>query len=154
MDWPPHITVACVVESNGKFLMIEELSNGKLVYNQPAGHLEPYETLQQAAVRETLEESGWHVEPTHVLGISSYYSERKKTLYYRTTFIAKALKEEPNAILDHGIERAIWLTLQELQAESHKLRSPLVLQNIQEYLSGRQYPLDMITEETHVQATS
>lgn len=154
MDWPPHITVACIVENNGKFLMVEEQSNGKLVFNQPAGHLDPNETLQQAAVRETLEEAGWHVEPTHVLGVASYYSKRKKTLYYRTTFIAKALHEEPNAVLDDGIERAVWLSLDELKAQPEKLRSPLVLKNIEQYLSGIKYPLDLITEETDVQVAN
>lgn len=147
MSWPPHITVACVVEKDGKFLLVEEFSGGQLVYNQPAGHLEPNETLYEAAIRETFEESGWHVEPTHVLGFSRYSSKRTDTIYFRTTFIAKPLNHDANAMLDDGIERALWLSYDELKAQAHKLRSPLVLENIEQYLAGHKYPLSIITEE-------
>ena len=147
MNWPPHITVACIVEKDDKFLMVEEKSNGQIVYNQPAGHLEPDETLQQAAVRETFEETGWHIEPTHVLGVSKYSSKHNGIIYYRTSFIATAIEYDENAQLDEGIIRAVWLTLDELEAQTEKLRSPLVLKNIKQYLAGERYPLSLIADD-------
>lgn len=147
MSWPPHITVATIVEKDNRFLMVEETSNGRLVYNQPAGHLEPDETLAQAAVRETLEETGWHVEPEHVLGISKYVAPHTGTIYYRTTFIAKALEHDASIQLDDGIERALWLSYDELKSQIDKLRSPLVLENIEQYLAGERYPLSLIADE-------
>jgi len=146
LSWPPHITVACVVEKDGKFLLVEEHSGGKLVYNQPAGHLEPNETLYQAAIRETLEEAGWHVKPTHVLGINKYVAQHSGTIYYRFTYLAEALHEEANAKLDEGIERALWLDVETIRQSSDKLRSPLVLTNIEQYLSGQRFPLDLIDD--------
>lgn len=80
MDWQPHITVATIVEDNGRFLMVEELKHGRVVLNQPAGHLDPNETLTEAAVRETLEETGWDVEPTGVLGIYLYRTQQRRDL--------------------------------------------------------------------------
>lgn len=147
MSWPPHITVAAIVEKDGKFLMVEEISGGKLVYNQPAGHLDPDETLAEACVREAFEESGWHIEVTHVLGVSRYTSARSGTLYYRTSFIAHTLAHDPTATLDDGIEQAVWLSYEEIKAQPEKLRSPLVLKNIEQYLSGECYPLSIIQEE-------
>lgn len=144
--WPPHITVACIVENQQRFLMVEEYSQGRLVYNQPAGHLDPGETLLQAAIRETLEETGWHVEPTHVLGISRYTAEHSGVIYYRTTFIAKPLRCEEDPCLDQGIERACWLSYEELRSQPDKLRSPLVLRNIEQYLTGTRYPLSLIDD--------
>ena len=147
MSWPPHITVACVIEKDGKFLLVEEISNGKQVYNQPAGHLEPNETLAEAAIRETFEESGWHIELSHFLGISKYVSTHSNTIYYRHCFIAKALAHDDSASLDKGIIRAVWLSHSELKQNIDKARSPLVLLNIEQYLAGEKYPLSMICED-------
>ncbi len=146
MNWPPHITVACIVEKDNKFLLVEEISNGKIVYNQPAGHLEPGETLHQAAVREAFEETGWHIEPTHVLGVSKYAYPHNGNIYYRTSFIATAIDHDPDAQLDEGIIRVVWLSLEELEAEPDKLRSPLVVKNIKQYLAGERYPLSLIDD--------
>lgn len=147
MAWPPHITVAAIVEKDGKFLMVEEISHGRVVYNQPAGHLDPDESLQQAAVREAYEETGWHIEPTAVLGVAKYYAPENDTIYYRTSFIANAVSFDENAILDDGIQQAVWLSYEELKAAKDKLRSPLVLKNVEQYLAGHQYPLDMICDD-------
>jgi len=148
MYWSPHITVASIVERNGKFLMVEERCNGTVVFNQPAGHLEPDETLAEAAIRETYEETGWHVKPTHVLGVSKYISTAGVT-YYRTTFIAEAIDFDSTAALDEGIISAQWLSYEELSAQHEKLRSPLVLKNIDSYLRGDRYPLSLIDDATH-----
>jgi len=148
MYWSPHITVASIVERNGKFLMVEERCNGTVVFNQPAGHLEPDETLAEAAIRETYEETGWHVKPTHVLGVSKYISTAGVT-YYRTTFIAEAIDFDRTAALDEGIISAQWLSYEELSAQYEKLRSPLVLKNIDSYLRGDRYPLSLIDDATH-----
>ena len=144
--WPPHITVACVIEKDGKFLLVEETSDGKLVYNQPAGHLDPDETLFEAAIRETLEETGWHVELTGVLGVSRYTAPHSGTIYYRTTFVAQAISHDETITLDDGIEQALWLDIDTLKAQPEKLRSPLVLKNIEQYLSGQIFPLSLIDE--------
>lgn len=145
-SWPPHITVACVIEKDGKFLMVEETSGGKLVYNQPAGHLDPNETLLEAAVRETLEETGWHIKLTAVLGISRYTAQHSNIIYYRTTFIAQAIQHDASIVLDQGIEQALWLDLETLKKYPDKLRSPLVVKNIEQYLSGQSFPLSYIDE--------
>ncbi len=146
MSWPPHITVACIVEKDNKFLMVEEFRNGVLVYNQPAGHLEPDETLLEAAIREAYEETGWHVEPVSVLGVSKYISPQSGVIYYRTTFIAKPIKHDQAAELDEGIVNALWLSYDELKSHPEKLRSPLVLKNIEQYLAGQQFPLSVIDD--------
>lgn len=142
-DWYAHVTVATVVEKDGRFLLVEERSNGDLVINQPAGHLDPDEDLVQAAVRETLEETGWHVKIEGVLGIALYTAPNGIT-YHRTTFHARALEWEPDLALDAGIERALWLSYEEMQAHSDKMRSPLVLATVEQYRNGHHYPLDLI----------
>lgn len=147
MAWQPHVTVAVVVEQAGKFLLVEEESVvfDHAVYNQPAGHVEQGETLIAAAQREALEETGWDVEPTALLGIYTYTPPSDKdTTYYRFCFIATALQWHEQA-LDEGIIRAVWLTPEELIA-SGRARSPLVLQCIQDYLRGQSLPLSSIYE--------
>lgn len=143
-DWHAHTTVATVVEKNGKFLVVEELKENELVINQPAGHLEAGETLQEAALRETLEETGWEVELTALLGSVLYTSPHNGVTYHRTTFLAQAVRHHSERPLDTGIERILWLSRDELQADSARMRSPLVLASIDQYLDGRIYPLDFI----------
>lgn len=144
MIFTPHVTVATVVEHEGNYLMVEELSEGNLVYNQPAGHLDANETLEEAAVRETLEETGWHVELLGVVGIALYTSALNNTTYNRTTFFAKALKREESPALDDGIQQAIWLSYEEIKQQANKLRSPLVIRAIEQYQNGHRYPLSLI----------
>lgn len=150
MSWAPHVTVATVVyrkkesDPEGKYLLVYEKSEGQMVYNQPAGHLEAGETLEQAALRETLEETGWHIRLTGVLGITLYTSPRNGVTYHRTTFVADAHTEEPNAALDDGIEAAVWLTYEEIVERRAQLRSEVVLEVIEDHRRGLCYPLDMI----------
>lgn len=146
-NWQAHVTVAVIVEREGKFLLVEEetLTSHLDVFNQPAGHVEQGETLIDAAKREALEETGFEVEPTALLGLYTYAPENTPNVtYYRVCFIAKAIHhyERP---LDEGIIRAVWLTLDELIA-TERARSPLVIQCIKDYLNGQSFPLSAIYE--------
>lgn len=147
--WLPHVTVACVVEQAGRFLLVEEHTLGRdaLVFNQPAGHVEAGETLIDAAIRETHEETGWHVTPTALLGLYTYTPPQDPDCtYYRVCFLATPEVHDELAILDQGIEQAVWLTLEELIA-SGRARSPLVARCIEDAQRGQQFPLSLICED-------
>ena len=142
--WQPDVTVATVVVADGRLLCVEERVNGRLVINQPAGHLEPGESLIQAALRETLEETGWTVDIQGIVGVGLYTAPSNGVTYYRTTFFGTPLSHDPLLRLDDGIERALWLSAEEIRGEAARLRSPLVSQAIEHYLAGHRYPLSMI----------
>ena len=142
--WFPHVTVATIVSRDDRFLMVEERAHGHLVLHQPAGHLEPDETLQAAAVRETLEETGWTVELEHLVGVHQWTSPRSGSHFVRLTFAARAVAHDPARALDRGIVRALWMSRAELAAEQARLRSPLVLESVDEWLAGRRLPLDAV----------
>ena len=144
MQWQPHITVATVIEDRGRFLLVEELAEGRAVFNQPAGHLEANESLSEAALRETLEETGWQVELTAVIGIYLYTAPSNGVTYQRVCFAARALREIPGSALDEGIIGPRWLTRDELASQPERWRSELVLRCIDDYLSGARYPLELI----------
>lgn len=144
MSWYPHVTVATVIEHEGRFLLVEEETPQGRVYNQPAGHLEAGETLIEAARRETLEETGWQVQITGVVGIGLYTAPANGVTYHRTTFFAQPLRHDPAATLDSGIIGPVWLDLSEIRRSSAKLRSPLVLKVIEQYLAGHRYPLSLL----------
>jgi len=140
----PRITVATIVEREGKFLMVKENSEGRLVYNQPAGHVELNESLLEAAIRETLEETAWHVNLEELLGIYQYASPINGITYIRHCFIAKAIEPRTERDLDEGIFEAVWASLEELEQREHQMRSPLVLEVIRDYLRGVRHPLSVI----------
>lgn len=140
MIWKPHVTVAAVLESEGKFLLVEESTPDGLRFNQPAGHLEENESLIDASVRETLEESGYLFDPQALIGIYQWKSIEKTFL--RFAFTGTILSHEPDRTLDEGIIRATWLTLDEIR--NKPCRSPMVLQCVEDYLANRRYPLDII----------
>lgn len=142
MTWQPHITVATIVEDQGRFLFVEELKAGRLVLNQPAGHLEPNETLLQAALRETLEETAWEVELTGLVGIYLYTAPSNGVTYQRICFAARPVHLNPELELDPDISGTTWLTRDELAAQAHRLRSELVLECLDDYLRG---PLHSLT---------
>lgn len=146
MRWTPHATVACIVEREGRFLLVEEMASGKAVINQPAGHLEQGESFLDAARRETLEETGWVIEPEALLGLYTYHAPANGVTYHRFCFIARALHEEPDAVLDDGIIRPLWLSRDELEQHRGQLRSELVTRCVDDYLDGIRYPLDFIQE--------
>lgn len=139
-----HLTVATVIHRDGNFLMVRENDNGREVINQPAGHVEPGETLQQAALRETLEETGWHVELTGLIGISHYRSAANGKTYYRVSFAAEPLREQEGAELDPDIIATAWLSHGDV-AQSLNLRSPMVLSDITKYMNNVVYPLEIIS---------
>ncbi len=141
--WPPHITVAAIIEDNKKFLLVQERDDGRIVYNQPAGHLEQEETLVQASMRETLEETSWHYQPSALIGIY-FYKANNGITYQRVCFTGKAIWQEVDRALDTDIVQAVWLSLEEIYARISQLRSPMVLQCINDYLTGIRYPLQLI----------
>ena len=141
--WRPHVTVATVVPRDGRFLLVEENVRGQIVLNQPAGHLDPDETLQAAAVRETLEETGWDVALTCLLGVQQWSAPSGRQ-FVRFTFAADAVHHDPARPLDTGILRALWLSRDEIAAAGDRLRSPMVLASIDDWLGGRRLPLDAI----------
>lgn len=144
MIWKPHVTVAAIIEEAGKFLMVEELSEGELVINQPAGHLDPDESLIDAVIRETREETAWTFRPDHITGIYLWKHEATQRTYLRVSFCGEHLQHDPEQVLDEGIVRAVWLDREELLAQQHRLRSPLVMHCIDDYLAQQRYPLDML----------
>jgi len=146
MDWQPHITVATIVEDQGRFLLVEELKGGRLVLNQPAGHLEANETLRQAAVRETLEETGWDVELTGVVGIYLYTAPSNGVTYQRVCFAARPVQHHPLRSLDTDIAGALWLSRDELAAQPERWRSELVPRCIDDYLAGPMHDLELVRD--------
>jgi len=142
--WTPHVTVATVIERDGQFLLVEEHTPGGLVLNQPAGHLEAGESLVAAAARETREETGYDVAIDGLLGTALYESPDNQVTYYRTTFFGHVVSHNPTAELDDGIARAVWLTHREMLADSARMRSPLVLASVEQYLKELRWPLDFI----------
>ncbi|UJJ31494.1 NUDIX hydrolase [Halopseudomonas maritima] len=143
MRFLPHVTVATIVEHQSRFLMVEEKRDGRIVLNQPAGHLEANETLLQAATRETLEETGWHVELQAVIGIYLFQAANGET-YQRVCFSAKPISHDGERPLDEGIIRARWMTLDEIVDNQSHLRSYLVADCIRDYLNKPHYSLDLI----------
>lgn len=141
MIWKPNVTVASVLELDGKFLFVEEHTPDGILLNQPAGHLEPGESLVDAAIRETLEESGYTFEPQAIVGI--YQWQSGTTTYLRFAFTGQILAHDPERKLDEGIIRALWLDPDEIATRGQ--RSPMVSQCTVDYLDGKRYPLDIIT---------
>lgn len=142
--WLPRLTVATIIERDNRFLLVEEYADGEdLVYNQPAGHLDEHETLAAAAIRETLEETAWEIQVDAIVGVY-YWTHPKGHTFIRTCFAGTALQHHPNQALDEGIQRALWLTWEEIVALGPKLRSPMVLRCLEDYRCGKRYPLNLM----------
>ena len=145
MVWKPDVTVAAVVERDGKFLFVDERVGGRVVLNQPAGHLEHGETLQQAIARETLEETGWTFVPRDIVGIYLWQPEHLSKTFLRVSFCGQLEGHDPSRPLDQGILRTRWLDREQLTATVARHRSPLVARCVDDYLSGARYPLELLT---------
>lgn len=143
--WTPHVTVATVVVRDGRLLLVEEAIDGRLVLNQPAGHLEPDESLAAAALRETLEETGWTVRLEAFIG-TYQWTAPDGTPFLRFAYAAMPVSHDAARPLDTGIVRALWLTPAELRADPARLRSPLVWEVVSDYLAGQRYPLSVVRE--------
>ncbi|MEQ8313872.1 MAG: NUDIX hydrolase [Gammaproteobacteria bacterium] len=143
MNELPHVTVATVVCEADRFLLVKESSAGKTVYNQPAGHVETGESVQQAAIRETLEETGWQVELTHYLGTYQHDAAENGISYVRHCFIAAAVRQQSEQPLDTDIEAAVWLTREQVEGLQAELRSPMVWRAIEDYCQGQYFSLSI-----------
>lgn len=145
MIWKPHVTVAAVVEREGRFLLVEEETDDGIRFNQPAGHLECGESLSDAVVRETLEESAYDFVPESFVGVYLWRNEVKDLTYLRFVFAGRVTGHHPERALDDGIIAAHWVTLDELRATPEKHRSPMILQCVEDYCAGKRYPLELVT---------
>ena len=150
----PDVTVAAIVQREGRFLMVEERISGRLVLNQPAGHLEDAETLVEAAVRETREETAWRLHPEALVGVYLWRNPDNGRSFLRFAFCGTVDDHRPGQPLDTGIQRALWLSREQLLAQPGRLRSPLVMRCLDDYLLGRRQPLETVASlglETAVQ---
>jgi len=142
--WKPRVTVAAVVESDNRFLLVEESIDHRAVLNQPAGHLENGERIIDAVTRECVEETAWTFEPQHLVGVYRWRSARNGDTYLRFTFCGPRITHDPARALDDQIVAVHWLTWAEICARSDQLRSPLVLRSIEDYRRGQRFPLTLL----------
>jgi 8-oxo-dGTP pyrophosphatase MutT (NUDIX family) len=150
MVWKPDVTVAAIIEREGRFLMVEERIRGQLVFNQPAGHLEDGESLIAAVIRETLEETAWRLTPIALVGIYLWRSPRGQTTL-RFAFTGEVADFEPQRRLDPPIVATHWLTREDVLQRSTRLRTVLVLRCIDDYLAGKRLPLQALSHTVFAQ---
>jgi 8-oxo-dGTP pyrophosphatase MutT (NUDIX family) len=144
MTWKPELTVAAIATQRGRFLVVEERVARRRVFNQPAGHVEDGETLIEAVVRETLEETAWHFEPQFVVGIYLWKNPDTARSYLRVAFGGALHEHEPQRPLDTGIVCTRWFSRAQLLAHSSRLRSPLVMRCVDDWLAGARHPLSLL----------
>jgi 8-oxo-dGTP pyrophosphatase MutT (NUDIX family) len=142
--WKPNVTVAALMERDGAFLLVEEETGDGLRLNQPAGHLDPGESLLEACAREALEETAFQFAPTALVGIYQWPRPQGDITYLRFAFAGQVGERVAGRALDTGIVRALWLTAAEIEASQASHRSPLVWQCVQDFVAGRRYPLELI----------
>jgi|SRR5687768_5738394 8-oxo-dGTP pyrophosphatase MutT (NUDIX family) len=145
MIWKPNVTVAAVVEKGGQYLLVEEQTSSGILFNQPAGHLEPGESIIKAAIRETLEETGYTFVPQSVLGIYHWHSQTENVTFIRFAFTGSVIDHDPDRPLDTGIVRAGWFGVEEIGRMTYCHRSPLVMRCIEDHLAGKHYSLEILT---------
>jgi 8-oxo-dGTP pyrophosphatase MutT (NUDIX family) len=145
MTWRPDLTVAAIVRRDDRFLMVEERIGSAVLFNQPAGHVEDGESIIAAAIRETLEETAWHFEPKYLLGLYLWRNAQNGRSTLRVAICGELTGHEPDRRLDHGIIATHWMTRDALNAQSARLRSPLVLRCIDDFLAGHRHDLDSLT---------
>jgi 8-oxo-dGTP pyrophosphatase MutT (NUDIX family) len=152
--WKPSVTVAAVIEQDGRFLLVEEHTSDGLKLNNPAGHLDPGESPLDACIRETLEETAFAFTPTHLVGV--YLSRVRRPgddfTYLRFAFCGQLGTKDPERALDTGIVRTLWMTADEIRAGRERHRSPLLLRCMDDYLAGVRHPLALITTDPSVTA--
>ena len=143
-NWKPNVTVAALIEREGCFLLVEEETEDGLRFNQPAGHLDQGESLAAACAREVLEETAWGFAPTELVGIYQWPRPQGDITYLRFAFCGELGAHHEGRVLDAGIQRAVWMTPDEIRATSDRHRSPLVSQCVSDFLAGRRYPLELL----------
>jgi len=152
--WKPSVTVAAIIERDGRFLLVEEHTPEGLRLNNPAGHLDPGESPADGCAREALEETGWHFLPTAVVGIHLSRFQRAATgediTYLRFAFCGELVSHDAQRPLDEGIVRTVWLTPQEVRDSAARHRSPLVLRCVEDHLRGQRYPLALVYTDPSV----
>ena len=145
--WKPNVTVAAIVEREGRFLLVEEETDAGLKLNQPAGHLETNESLVEGAARETLEETAYEFTPEYLVGVYRWRHPNTNVTYLRFAFAGRLGTHHRARALDTGIVRALWLTAAEVRASRHRHRSPLVVRCMDDYQRGSRAPLDLVTDQ-------
>jgi 8-oxo-dGTP pyrophosphatase MutT (NUDIX family) len=158
LRWKPSVTVAAIIERDGRFLLVEEETTEGLKLNNPAGHLDPGESPLEGCAREALEETTHRFRPTALVGI--YLSRLQRPVadgveditYLRFAFCGELGDVQPGCQLDDGIVRTLWLTPEEVRASAARHRSPLLLRCMEDYLRGQRFPLEMIYTDASVQA--
>ncbi len=156
--WKPSVTVAAIIERDGKFLLVEEHTPEGLRLNNPAGHLDPGESPQDGCAREVLEETTYHFTPQALVGVYLNRFQRaglagyadENITYLRFAFCGTVGSPQSNLQLDDGIVRTLWLTPQEVRDSAHRHRSPLVVQCMEDYLKGQRYPLAAVLTDSSV----
>lgn len=144
MVWKPHVTVAAIIEREQRFLIVEEETSNGLAFNQPAGHLEPSESLIDAVIREVNEETAWKFTPEYITAIQLWRKHPDASSFLRVCFVGNCSDYQADQALDDGIIATHWFTRDELAAQKSKLRSPLVLTTIDQYLAGEHHPLSLL----------
>lgn len=157
LRWKPNVTVAAVIERDGRFLLVEEKADDGLRLNTPAGHLDPGESPAEGCARETLEETAHHFTPTSLIGVymarSRPAAERNEDItYMRFAFAGTLGAFEEGRALDEGIVRTMWMTLEDIRASVARHRSPLLLQCVEDYLAGKRHPLDVVQVDESVRS--
>jgi len=145
--WKPSVTVAAVIERDGRFLFVEEEADGRRVLNQPAGHLDPGESLVAACVRETLEETAHRFAPEALVGVYRWRYPAKDVTFLRFAFRGRIEGIEQGRALDSEIVALHWLTHAELAARSAEHRSPLVQRCVEDFIAGRQFALEVLSKD-------
>lgn len=145
MIWKPNVTVAAVMERDGKFLLVEEDTADGTRFNQPAGHLEDGETLLDGVMREVWEETAYRFQPTGLLGVYHWKHPARDITYLRFAFVGNILAHDPAQTLDTGIVRTVWMSPDEIRATRERHRSPQVLTCVEHYLAGQRFPLSVLT---------
>jgi 8-oxo-dGTP pyrophosphatase MutT (NUDIX family) len=152
--WKPNVTVAAIVEHEGRYLLVEEQTSDGLLLNNPAGHLDPGESPLQAVVREAREETGRAFSPEAFLGVYLSRFRRTRTgedvTYVRLAFTGSVGEADPALALDTGIVGTVWMTLQEVRASVSRHRSPLVLRCVEDHAAGRRLPLEAVSTDASV----
>src|SRR5690606_11378523 len=152
--WTPSVTVAAVIERNGRYLLIEEHTPEGLRLNNPAGHLDPGEGPEQGVAREALEETAHTFTPTALVGVYLSRFQREATgediTYLRFAYCGTVGDQVPGQALDTGIVRTLWMTPEEIRASTERHRSPLVLRCIEDHLAGVRYPMDLVVTDPSV----